>query len=200
MTSRPTDAALPFDHADRMARARLSLTGLSVGDAFGERFFSAQAQWLISSRALPKEPWHYTDDTTMALSIVETLDERGRIDCDDLAQRFAQRYRDDPGRGYGGMAHRILTEFGSGVPWQQAAGKAFGGEGSMGNGGAMRVGPGTGAPRPMTARRRAFGRTAGDAPFEGSRSPKCGFLAQGLRAEKGRTAATYDLNSPPSRW
>jgi ADP-ribosylglycohydrolase len=77
----------------------------------------------------------------MALSIVETLDEHGRIDCDDLAQRFAKRYHDDPGRGYGGMAHRILTEIGNGVAWQEAAGKAFGGEGSMGNGGAMRVGP-----------------------------------------------------------
>jgi ADP-ribosylglycohydrolase len=124
-----------------MERARLSLTGLSIGDAFGECFFSAQAPWLISSRAMPREPWHYTDDTAMALSIVETLDEHGRIDCDDLAQRFANRYRDDPNRGYSGMTQHVLTEIGNGVPWQEAAGKAFRGEGSMGNGGAMRVGP-----------------------------------------------------------
>lgn len=53
MTSRPVDLELPDDHADRLARARLSLEGLSVGDAFGERFFSAQSEWLISHRALP---------------------------------------------------------------------------------------------------------------------------------------------------
>jgi hypothetical protein len=31
---------LPRDHEARMDRARLSLAGLSVGDAFGERFFA----------------------------------------------------------------------------------------------------------------------------------------------------------------
>lgn len=31
---------LPANHVDRMTRARLSLDGLSVGDAFGERFFT----------------------------------------------------------------------------------------------------------------------------------------------------------------
>ncbi len=139
MTSPPPE--LPDDHADRMERARTSLEGLSVGDAFGERFFSAQAESLIARRALPREPWHYTDDTAMALSIVDTLEHHGKIDCDGLAGRFAERYRNDPGRGYGGMAHRILTEIGHGVAWQEAAGRAFRGEGSMGNGGAMRVGP-----------------------------------------------------------
>jgi len=141
MTSPPPTPELPEDHADRMERARTSLEGLSVGDAFGERFFSAQAESLIARRALPREPWHYTDDTAMALSIVDTLEHHGKIDCDGLAGRFAERYRNDPGRGYGGMAHRILTEIGHGVAWQEAAGKAFRGEGSMGNGGAMRVGP-----------------------------------------------------------
>ena len=32
-------SSLPVDHDVRMARARLSLAGLSVGDALGERFF-----------------------------------------------------------------------------------------------------------------------------------------------------------------
>ncbi len=141
MTSPPLTPDLPEDHAERMDRARISLEGLSLGDAFGECFFTAQADWLISQRALPREPWRYTDDTAMALSIVDTLAERARIDGDALARRFADRYRDEPGRGYGGMAHTILAAIGRGVAWQEAAGKAFGGEGSMGNGGAMRVGP-----------------------------------------------------------
>ncbi len=134
---------LPSDHADRIRRARLSLEGLSLGDSFGERFFlpAALAQSLIEQRVLPDPPWHYTDDTVMALSIVETLEIHGEIDQEVLAQRFARKYRLDPGRGYGGMAHRILREIGEGSPWQRVSPAAFGGTGSMGNGGAMRAAP-----------------------------------------------------------
>lgn len=34
------DVSLPSDHSDRMTRVRLALDGLSVGDAFGQQFFS----------------------------------------------------------------------------------------------------------------------------------------------------------------
>jgi len=141
MTSDAASHELPADHADRMARARLSLEGLSVGDSFGEWFFSAGAVDAIAARTLPPEPWYYTDDTIMALSVAETLDGCGRIDSGDLAERFARRYREQPGRGYGGTARTILTQIAAGVAWREAAGEAFDGEGSMGNGGAMRVGP-----------------------------------------------------------
>src|ERR1044071_2795959 len=56
--------------------ARRSLTGLAVGDAFGETMFgdhveSTQraAKRVISTR----RPWRWTDDTAMGLSIVEVL-------------------------------------------------------------------------------------------------------------------------------
>ena len=134
---------LPQDHADRMRRARLSLEGLSLGDSFGERFFvpPALAESLVERRVLPAPPWHYTDDTVMALSIVETLEVHGAIDQETLAQGFSRRYRADPGRGYGGMAQHILREIGAGAPWRRVSRAAFGGMGSMGNGGAMRAAP-----------------------------------------------------------
>jgi hypothetical protein len=47
-------------------------------------------------RATARGPWPYTDDTTMALAILEVLGEFGRIDQDALAQRFAARYRAAP--------------------------------------------------------------------------------------------------------
>jgi ADP-ribosylglycohydrolase len=77
----------------------------------------------------------------MALSIVETLEIHGAIDHECLAERFWRKYRADPGRGYGGMAHRILCEIGAGSPWRRVSRAAFGGMGSMGNGGAMRAAP-----------------------------------------------------------
>ena len=92
MTNVPLSHPLPPDHGARMERARLSLDGLSVGDAFGQRFFyPPSVESLIAERALPKPPWPYTDDTEMALAIVEVLHRRGRIDQDELASTFARR-------------------------------------------------------------------------------------------------------------
>jgi ADP-ribosylglycohydrolase len=49
-------------------RARLSLAGLALGDAFGETFFvnPAVVERLIAERALARAPWRWTDDTAMA--------------------------------------------------------------------------------------------------------------------------------------
>jgi ADP-ribosylglycohydrolase len=134
----------PPDHADRMDRARRSLDGLSVGDAFGERLFVSPGEIVTSltERRVPaKPPWRWTDDTAMALELVATLDALGRIDPDTLVERLAERYRQEPWRGYGRGAHRLFEVVTHGTPWQVAAAELFGGQGSFGNGGAMRVAP-----------------------------------------------------------
>jgi len=61
-------SSLPHDHDTRMARARLSLAGLSVGDALGERFFGRDSvvERAIAERTEPPAPWSWTDDTAMA--------------------------------------------------------------------------------------------------------------------------------------
>ena len=122
---------------------RRSLDGLSVGDAFGQCFFMDPAVVVstLEARTLPKGPWYYTDDTEMALSVVECLERRGRIDEDELAQAFAERYSRAPNRGYGGTAHEILRAICMGESWRTAAQRVFSGDGSMGNGAAMRVAP-----------------------------------------------------------
>lgn len=141
---------LNSDDSDPLTRAFCSLEGVSVGDAFGERFFGFQhgasifiddADLLdaIEARVLPPPPWHYTDDTDMALSIVSILAECEGIDEDDLAQSFALRY--DPRRGYGDAMHRLLPQFSGGGDWRELAPALFGGSGSFGNGAAMRVAP-----------------------------------------------------------
>ena len=125
----------------RRRRARLALEGLSVGDAFGERFFWPPETVipLIEARAIAAPPWRYTDDTEMALSVVEQLEERGAIDQDDLAARFAHRM--DLSRGYGQGAYEILSGIREGRPWRSVSRNAFRGMGSFGNGAAMRVAP-----------------------------------------------------------
>jgi ADP-ribosylglycohydrolase len=135
-------ASVPPDHLARMRRARASLDGLSVGDAFGQRFrgSTTNVETLIS-RAIPRAPWDTTDDTEMGIAVAEILDRFGAINQDALADRFAQRYAADPRRGYGGVAHGILRAIGEGLPWRDVATEPFEGMGSMGNGAAMRVGP-----------------------------------------------------------
>jgi ADP-ribosylglycohydrolase len=129
-------------HKDRLARAYLSLQGLCCGDAFGERFFLPEevVHSLILQRGLPAPPWFFTDDTVMALSIVSTLEEFGKIDQDRLALSFAANY--DSSRGYGPAMHRLLVKLRhEGTSWREESRALFGGEGSFGNGSAMRVAP-----------------------------------------------------------
>ena len=126
-------------------RARLSLEGLSVGDAFGEQLLhiGPEARALaLGQRTEPRRRmWGWTDDTAMALSIVQTLADRGVIDPDLLAEWFARRYQLEPARGYGRGAHQVLAEIAAGTPWSAAARRLFDGEGSCGNGGGMRAAP-----------------------------------------------------------
>jgi ADP-ribosylglycohydrolase len=124
-----------------MDRAALSLEGLSVGDGFGERFFDGHAFGWIAARTEPPSPWGTTDDTEMATAIVDVLERRKHIDRDLLARAFARRFAVDPMRGYGAGARQILQAIHEGTPWAKAAGDAFGGQGSLGNGGAMRAAP-----------------------------------------------------------
>ena len=146
-SSRESDVSLasklPADHAARMERTLLSLDGLSIGDGFGECFFTSRSivDQRIATREAPPAPWKVTDDSVMALSIVRCLQLDGRIHSDTLAKAFAREYGRDPWRGYGGAAHTILAAIGEGVSWFVASKSAFGGQGSCGNGGAMRSAP-----------------------------------------------------------
>jgi ADP-ribosylglycohydrolase len=143
-TMRPSDSAsFPPDHTERVARARLALDGLSVGDAFGERFFHpARVITLLGgTREMPPPPWRYTDDTEMALAIAEVLEAHAGINQDELARVFARRFQKNPNRGYGATAFEILKAILHGERWHHVSRAAFGGEGSMGNGGAMRAAP-----------------------------------------------------------
>jgi len=126
-----------------MERALDALEGLSVGDAFGEQFFRDElaALAMIADRREPPGEWLWTDDTAMALSLVAVLDRHGRIEQDALAQAFGAAYRHNPGRGYGLGMHRLLPRYLSGTEWRNLAATQFAGQGSFGNGAAMRVAP-----------------------------------------------------------
>jgi ADP-ribosylglycohydrolase len=129
--------------ADVEAATR-SLHGLALGDAFGETWFfrpAKQMEWLIQERLVPQGPWPWTDDTAMAISLYRILREHGQVVQDELADHFASVYAADPYRNYGPSMHDVLKAIGEGEPWPAVTAAQFDGQGSWGNGAAMRVAP-----------------------------------------------------------
>ncbi|WP_225847385.1 ADP-ribosylglycohydrolase family protein [Streptomyces sp. HPF1205] len=126
--------------AGRLTRALSSLRGLAVGDALGSQFFVPAHHRALQDGELPPGPWHWTDDTEMACSVVAVLARHGRVDQDALAWSFAEHHDFD--RGYGPAVNRMLRLIRQeGGDWRELAAGLFNGQGSWGNGAAMRVAP-----------------------------------------------------------
>ncbi|GIF03530.1 ADP-ribosylglycohydrolase family protein [Actinoplanes siamensis] len=123
----------------RLALALESLAGLSVGDALGAQYFvpGNEPADLLDAR-VPDPPWDWTDDTEQACCLVATLDD-GDFDRDAFAWRLGSVF--EPYRGYGPGAVVMLRQIREGLPWPIAAAAAFDGQGSCGNGAAMRAAP-----------------------------------------------------------
>ncbi|MFE9560430.1 ADP-ribosylglycohydrolase family protein [Streptomyces sp. NPDC006487] len=121
-----------------------SLDGLVMGDAFGDSWFTlsgenVEEQW--AARRLRPTPWRWTDDSAMAFVLFAHLAARGEVVPGVLAREFAAEYARDPGRKYGASMHEVLGRIGAGEQWRAVTTEQFGGQGSYGNGAAMRVAP-----------------------------------------------------------
>ncbi len=137
-------------------RIRGCLLAAACGDALSAPFEGvffvpgdAVAAWEQQEAVLG-----YTDDTALMLALADHLatatnQPEWDIYEDGLAWAFARTWEADPRRGYGAGAVCVLQSILNGVSWQEAAGSAFGGTGSYGNGGAMRVAPVGLLPLPM---------------------------------------------------
>ncbi|KAF4522006.1 hypothetical protein B566_EDAN010855 [Ephemera danica] len=85
----------------------------------------------------------YTDDTAMTKSVAESLLSQNGFDALDMARRFVKEYFQQPRRGYGANVATVFAKLRNSrfsdvyAPAQEQ----FGGMGSYGNGGAMRVAP-----------------------------------------------------------
>ena len=81
----------------------------------------------------------YTDDGQMTLALSEAILDAGRVDGPTAARWFAERF--EAHRGYGGSAAIVLSRIQKGEVWDEPARRVFGGQGSFGNGAAMRAAP-----------------------------------------------------------
>ncbi|WP_329586819.1 ADP-ribosylglycohydrolase family protein [Kitasatospora sp. NBC_01250] len=125
-------------------QARASLDGLVMGDAFGDSWFlrsDEDAEALLAGRGLRPGPWLWTDDSAMACVLFAHLTAHGEVRPGALAAEFAAEYDREPGRKYGPSMHGVLRRISAGEDWQVVTETQFGGQGSYGNGAAMRVAP-----------------------------------------------------------
>ncbi len=113
------------------------LIGSAVGDALGSSFEG------FSSSKVDAERFHgrWTDDTHMMIGVAESLIANKGFDGNHMAQTFIKNYEQEPWRGYASGPPRVFRWIKSGVAWNEAARRVFGGAGSFGNGAAMRVAP-----------------------------------------------------------
>lgn len=104
--------------------------GLSVGDALGQHWLvymlrGGSLAGMLPQLDLPPPPWYFTDDTTMALSVVAVLRQARQIQQEQLVADFALRFQQDPFRGYGAGMQSLLRQINAGHSWREASKSQF---------------------------------------------------------------------------
>ena len=123
-------------------RVRGMLFGLAIGDALGNTSESLVPSrrreirdeirdYLPNRHAGGKNVGLPSDDTQLSFWTLASILEKGRVDLDDLAYRFANNQIFGRGQSVGSFVRNIT----SGMPWPEAAAR------SAGNGALMRIAP-----------------------------------------------------------
>ncbi len=118
------------------------MVGSALGDAIGELAFRGLGEADLRSTITQTEVLIYTDDTAMALGLAQSITQVGQLDERHLGDTFRANFRREPWRGYASGPPTIfaLVER-RGMSYPEAARNLFGGQGSFGNGAAMRIAP-----------------------------------------------------------
>ncbi|MHA6798913.1 ADP-ribosylglycohydrolase family protein [Bounagaea algeriensis] len=136
----------PEAPSQTVAKARGLLLGIAVGDALGAAFegqLSVAGEHLVAQEQGTTQ-LRYTDDTALTLVLARHLTKRrGLLPIDEggLAAEMARECQREPWRGYGRGLRETFERILTGVSWQEAAAASFAGQGSYGNGAAMRASP-----------------------------------------------------------
>jgi poly(ADP-ribose) glycohydrolase ARH3 len=116
--------------------------GMVLGDAVGIVFNDTAIDELpiLDLEYLRQHPpKYYTDDTQMAISVLEEMIENGLIDQVSLQNRLINRF--SPWREYGGGMLDVIEKWRCGESISSAATSLYNGTGSFGDGAAVRSAP-----------------------------------------------------------
>ena len=144
-----SDMVLEHDMVSTEDRYRGCLLGLAAGDALGTtlefrtRGSFAPVTDMVGGGPFGLQPGQWTDDTSMALCLAESLIENGRFDPDDQMRRYLAWWRE----GYlssTGVCFDIGNTVASALRQYEQTGQPFSGPTgprSAGNGSLMRLAP-----------------------------------------------------------
>jgi poly(ADP-ribose) glycohydrolase ARH3 len=118
------------------------MVGSALGDAIGELAFRGLGEVGLRSQVAQMDVLVYTDDTAMAIGLAESIAQVGGLDPQRLGDIFRANFRREPWRGYASGPPTVFSRVKRfGVSYAEAARSLFGGQGSFGNGAAMRIAP-----------------------------------------------------------
>jgi len=124
------------------------MVGSALGDAIGEMAFWRSGEARLRSKIARSDVLVYTDDTAMAIGLAEAvltskaIAQVGRLDEQHLGDTFRENFKREPRRGYAmgpPTVFRLVER--RGMSYSEAARSLFRGQGSFGNGAAMRIAP-----------------------------------------------------------
>jgi len=117
----------PHNQDELRDRFRGVLVGLAVGDALGgplefqpARPVESHVTEMIGGGWQQLAPGEWTDDTQMALCVVDSLLAKSVFDPDDIARRFVA-WMDSGPKDIGLHTHRVLAAIRGGLSWEQAS-------------------------------------------------------------------------------
>jgi poly(ADP-ribose) glycohydrolase ARH3 len=118
------------------------MVGSALGDAIGELAFRGLGEAGLRAEIAQRDTLIYTDDTAMAIGLAESITQVGRLDEQHLGDTFRANFQREPWRGYASGPPTVfsLVERHR-MSYSEAARSLFGGQGSFGNGAAMRIAP-----------------------------------------------------------
>jgi poly(ADP-ribose) glycohydrolase ARH3 len=118
------------------------MVGSALGDAIGELAFRGLGEAVLRAAIGQKDVLVYTDDTAMAIGLAESITQVGRLDEQHLGETFRANFQREPWRGYASGPPTVFSLVKRrGMSYSEAARSLFGGQGSFGNGAAMRIAP-----------------------------------------------------------
>lgn len=118
------------------------MVGSALGDAIGELAFQGLKEASLRSKIAPMDTLIYTDDTAMAIGLAESITQVGGLDERHLGDTFRANFQREPWRGYASGPPTVFSLVKRhGISYSEAARSLFGGQGSFGNGAAMRIAP-----------------------------------------------------------
>ena len=118
------------------------MIGVGLGDAIGELAFQHKDEADLCAEIAQQPTLIYTDDTAMTIGLAESLIAQEHIEPRHLGDTFRTHYKREPWRGYASGPPTIFTLVERrGGTYTDIAQALFEGQGSYGNGAAMRVAP-----------------------------------------------------------